>query len=70
MLSSQLSLTYPDFLWTDQYRHHLKKAPQWLVPSGYFSKILSPNTLKMNSLALSVLRFFCKTFSKLLKFTL
>ena len=34
-----------------------------------FPKSVHPNTLKMHSQALSVLRFLCKTFSKLLKFT-
>ena len=33
-------------------------------------KFVTPNALKMHSLALSVLRFLCKTFSKLIKFTL
>ena len=35
---------------------------------GTFSKFLPLNALKMYYLALSVLRFFCKTFCKLLKF--
>ena len=35
-----------------------------------FSKFVPPDTLQMHSLALLVLRFFCKTFSKLLKLTL
>ena len=39
----------------------------WVVK---FSKFVPPNALKMHSLALSVNRFFCKIFSKLLKFTL
>ena len=45
-------------------RHHgWRKAEK-------FSKCVPPDTLKMHSLALSVLRFLCKTFSKLLKVTL
>ena len=35
-----------------------------------FSKFVPPNTLKMHSLALSVLRFLCKTFPKSLKLSL
>ena len=35
-----------------------------------FLNFVPPDTPKMHSLALSVLRFLCKTFSKLLKFTL
>ena len=35
-----------------------------------FSKFVPPVALKMHSLTLPVLRFLCKTFSKLLKFTL
>ena len=35
-----------------------------------FSKFVSPGTLKMLSLALSVLRFLCQKFCKLVKFSL
>ena len=35
-----------------------------------FSKFVPSDTLKMHSLALSVLRFLCKTFSKLSKLLL
>ena len=35
-----------------------------------FSKFVPPDVLKMHSPAVSVLKFLCKTFSKLLKFTL
>ena len=35
-----------------------------------FSKFVPPDTLKMHSLAHSVLRFICKRFSKILKLTL
>ena len=38
--------------------------------AGKFSKFVPPDTLKIHSLALSVLRFLCKAFSKLLKLTL
>ena len=47
------------------------KMPLWLTSTGYIFKIcVPPEVLKMHSLALSVLRFLCKSFSKLLKFTL
>ena len=47
-----------------QRRHHSWHQAQ------KFSKFVPPNILKMQSLALSVLRFLYKTFSKLLKLTL
>ena len=47
-----------------QRRHH-----GWCQP-GKFSKFVPQRALKMHSQGLSVLRFFCKTLSKLLKFTL
>ena len=40
------------------------------TPVHKFLKFVLPDALEMPSLALSVLRFLCKTFSKLLKFTL
>ena len=46
------------------------KAPSWLVPNEYIFKIVPPYALKMHFLTLSLLRFFCKTFSELLKLTL
>ena len=47
------------------WRHH----HGW-SQAGTFSKFVPPNALKIHFLALSVLKFLCKTFPKLLKFTL
>ena len=41
-----------------------------LPPRGYIFKICACRSLKMHSLTLPALRFLCKTFFKLLKFTL
>ena len=43
------------------------KAPAWLAPSRETFNIFAFKYSKMPSLALYVLRFLCKTFSKLLK---
>ena len=40
------------------------------MPSGYIFKTVPPNALKMHSVAVSTLKFICKTFSKLIKFAL
>ena len=47
-----------------------QKTEPWLALNRYIFKIVPQNALKMHSLALPVLRFLCKTFFKLLKFTL
>ena len=47
--------------------------PQWCQHVWFWEKeseFVPPNILKLYFLALSVLRFICKRFSKLLKFTL
>ena len=54
------AVMYPDFWGADQNIH----SWCWV---GIFSKFVPPNALKM---VLSVLKFLCKLFSKLLKFTL
>ena len=46
------------------------KIPQSLASTSKFSKFVPPDALKMHPLTLFLLRFLCKTFSKLLKFTL
>ena len=56
--------------WADWYLHGMQKAPSWLVASCYILKIVTPNAIKMHSLAPPDLTFLCKTFSKLFKFTL
>ena len=59
-----LPVTYPEFFWADRlhlavpFRHHGWRKFLNLVP---------PDALKMHSLAVPVLRFLCKTFSKLRK---
>ena len=45
----------------------LTKMSPWLAK---FSKFVLPNTLKMHSPVLSVLRFLCQTFPKSLKVSL
>ena len=61
------AVTYPEFFWEDRlhlgvlpppFRHHVWQKFLNLVP---------PDALKMHSLAVPVLRFLCKTFSKLRK---
>ena len=37
------------------------------MPNGYIFEIFAPDTLKMHSLPLSVIRLLCKTFCKSLK---
>ena len=55
-------MTCPGFFWADRYTdyHH------GCCRAEKFSKLVPPDTLKMRCLALSVLRFLCKTFLKLL----
>ena len=50
--------------------HRAHEAHHGRRRAGKFSKFVSPDALKMYSLALSVLRFLWKTFSKLVKYTL
>ena len=52
------TVMYPEFFWENQYTNQTHKG---FVP---------PDTLEMHSLVLSVLRFLCKTFLKLLRLTL
>ena len=65
----ELSVTYPQPFWADWYIHLTYEGAS-MVGAEHFLKFVPPDALKMHSLALSVLRFLCKTFSKLLKFTL
>ena len=58
---------YPEVFLTDRYTTQPMKALPWLAPSGEF---VPPDNLKMHSLAMSVLRFLCKTIFKLLKLSL
>ena len=61
------AVTYPEFFWAN--RLHLGVLPPPFRHQGWrkFLKLVSPDALKMHSLAVPVLRFLCKTFSKLRK---
>ena len=61
------SVTYPEFFWAG--RLHLGVLPSSFRHHGWqkFLNLVPPDTLKMHSLAVAVLRFLCKTFSKLHK---
>ena len=70
-------VTYPRIQWRIQsflgrpvYRPNSRKRNHGWRWKEKFSKFVPPDALKMHSLVLSVLRFPCKTFSKLPKFTL
>ena len=60
---------YPEFLGQAGTSSKLMKGPPWLWVV-LFSKFVPLDAPKMDFLALSVLRFLCKIFSKLFKFTL
>ena len=66
-----ISVTHTDGFWVAWYTHQTYKGAT-MVGSKWrkVSKFVPPDTLNMLSLALSVLRFLCKTFSGLLKFSL
>ena len=61
------SVTYPEFFWADWL--HLRVPPPPFRHHGWrkFLNLVPPDALKMHSLAVPVLRFLCKTFSKLRK---
>ena len=61
------SVTYPEFFWADWL--HLVVLPLPFHHRGWrkFLNLVPPDALKMHSLAVPVLRFLCKTFSKLRK---
>ena len=60
-------VTYPEFFWAD--RLHLRVPPPPFRHHSWrkFLNFVPPDALKMYSLAVPVLRFLCKTFSKLRK---
>ena len=62
-----LTVTYPEFFWAD--RLHLGVTPPPFRQHDWrrFLNLVPPDALKMHSLAMPVLRFLCKTFSKLSK---
>ena len=61
------TVTYPEFFWADRY-HPVVPPPLFRHPGWQkFLNLVPPDALKMHSLSVPVLRFLCKTFSKLLK---
>ena len=65
------TVTYPEFLWADWYIYQSHKSVTMVgAKQKKCQKFVPPNALKMHYLALFVLRFLCKIFSKLLKFAL
>ena len=66
-----LSVTYPWFLWSHWYTHRTHEEATIVgAERKIFSRFMHSDTLKMHSLAVSVLRFLCKTFSRLLMLSL
>ena len=58
---------YPEFFWADRL-HPVVPPPPFRHPGWQkFLNLVPPDALKMHSLAVPVLRFLCKTFSKLHK---
>ena len=58
------------FLGRPVHMSKLRRRRHGLHRTENFSKFVPPDALKVHSRALSVLRFLCKIFSKLLQFTL
>ena len=60
-------MIYPEFFWADQL--HLGVPPPPFCHHGWWKilNLVPPDAPKMHSLAMPVLRFLCKTFSKLRK---
>ena len=66
----KISVKYPEMVWADCYIHWTHKGATSWCWAAKFSKFVPPDALKIHSPAQPVLRFLCKTFSKLLKFAL
>ena len=66
-----ISVTQSEGFWVAWYTNQTYEGAT-IVGSEWrkFSKFVPPDTLNMLSVALSVLRFLCKTFPKLLKLSL
>ena len=60
----------PDFFGAQWYYYQTHEGAVGWCRVDKFSNFVPPDTLKMLSLALPVLRFLCKSFSKLLKLIL
>ena len=61
------SVTYPEFFWADQLHLGVPPPPFHYHVWRKFLNLVHPDALKMHSQAMPVLRFLCKTFSKLRK---
>ena len=67
--SLKMSLTYSEFFWAYRYTHRTHEGTIMVGPEK-FLKFVPPDILRKHFLALSVIRFFYKAFSKLLKLSL
>ena len=61
------AVTYPEFFWVDRLLLGIPTSPFCHHGWRKFLNLVLPDALKMHSLAVPVLRFLCKTFSKLRK---
>ena len=61
------AVTYPEFFWVDRLLLGIPTSPFCHHGWRKFLHLVLPDALKMHSLAVPVLRFLCKTFSKLRK---
>ena len=61
------TVTYPEFFCADQLHLGVPPPPFRYHGLQKFLNLVPPDALKMHSLAVPVLRFLCKTFSKLRK---
>ena len=67
----QYSVSYPEFFWADWYIDRSEEDTTIVgTEQVNFQNFFLQIPLKMHSPSLSVLRFLCKTFFNLLKFTL
>ena len=60
-------MTYPEFFWADRLHIGVPLPPFHHHGWWKFLNLVTPDALKMHSLAVPVLRFLFKTFSKLRK---
>ena len=62
-----ITVTCPEFFWADRLHLGVNTSPFRQHGWWKFLNLVPPDALKMHSLAVRVLRFLCKTFSKLHK---
>ena len=62
-----LPVTYSELFWADRLHLGVPHSPFRHHGWWKFLNLVPPDALKMHSLAVPVLRFLCKTFSKLRK---